>query len=294
MFSKRLFEIYLRLIKRNYLSVNNLIEVYEKNAIDEELYGLMMIKGDLDILKEVIKYNFPYLNGVFVLDGSKNWKESRSILESSGKVECYIRDSDLPKSYRSPLRDGVRQVLLEKIQEKVGHRGYIIILHSDEIYYDMNPKLLIASMKKYQVDAIIIRAVHFFLHSSCKDSYQYNKDISVIKQVKYACFPGYKEFRIFKNRADIYYKIDQHSRVIPLGLRTWALTDFPVRHYLYRSIEQMKNSSFDRSKRSWQSYGYEWMKREDYFVDCLPGYKFTRYIPENKIILNGKTGKFLN
>lgn len=256
------------------------------------LYGILMMRGDLDVLEEVLKCNSSFFQAIFVLDGTDDWRASERILNKFQNIQGIFRDKDLPKVYQRPPRDGARQVLLEDIQNKYGYDGYIVILHSDEMFFDYPPTLLAQVMAIRNIEAISVKNVHFFLHVSMKDSYTYNPEISVVDQVRYACFPGFPEDRIFKNKPGLYYEIQRHGRVIPCGLANLVRTNFPIRHYLYRYPNQMRNNAADRSGRNWQNYGSDWMSHQtDLFVDCLPGYAFSKYVPPGSRILNGETGE---
>jgi hypothetical protein len=293
MFIKRAFS---RFIKKNYLSVEDLLRIKGKqgsyNVIN--LYGALMMRGDLDILDEVLNWNFRFFKGIFILDGTEEWQQSNKIVKKYPNIDFYMRDDELGPEYNIPPKDGARQVLLDAIQVKYAFDGYIVILHSDEIFYDFPPSLLAIAMEYYGVDALSIKNVHFFLHSSMKNEYIYNPHKSVIDQLCYACFPGYKELRIFKNKKGLRYDVNRHSQVIPDGLNTWADSSFPLRHYLYRSPKQTIKNISDRSERGWQLYGQSWINKEsNLFVDCLPGYKFSKLIPAGKRLLNGETGEFI-
>lgn len=263
--------------------------------LPENLYGALMMRGDLDILEEVMDCNHRYFRGIFVLDGTDPWQDSKRILDKYPNIDFYIRDEDLGPDYHKPLKDGARQVLLEAIQKKYGTDGYIFNLHSDEMYFDIPPRVLAAHMYRAGADVAVVRNVHFFLHSSMRDTYVYDPDASVVNQVPFACFPGWPEHRVYKNRPQLKYDKNHHSSTVPGGLEKGIVTGYPVRHYIYRSEVQMKQNALDRWQRKWQNYGFEWMKKnESCYVDCLPGYQFTRHIPAGRKILNGATGELAN
>jgi hypothetical protein len=252
-----------------------------------------MMRNDLDIFEEVMDCNHVFFRAIFVLDGSDDWRRSKAILEKYPNVEFYCRDEELGPEYDRPVRDGARQVLLEAIQASYGTDGYIFLLHSDEMYYDCPPGALVNAMERLDVDVAEVRNVHFFLHSSMKGRYSYDPNKSVIEQLPFACFPGWPEIRIFKNKRGLQYDINEHGRCAPYGLSRPVLTDFPVRHYLYRSEEQMRKAAVDRSSRGWQTYGVKWMaRRGTCYVDVLPGYKFSKQVPPGIKLLSGNTGDF--
>lgn len=255
------------------------------------LYGLLMMRGDLDVLEEVLDCNYHYFREIFVLDGTEIANDSKKILDKYSNIKLVIHDKDLPVEYNRPPRDGARQILLEAIQKKYGYDGYIAVLHSDEMFLDYPPSLLVYGMKHYHLDLVSVNNVHFFLHSLMREHFVYDPSKSVVSQIQYACFPGYREFRMFKNKPGLYYLPNEHSRVVPHGLSCPGKTQFPIRHYLYRSPNQMLSNASDRATRNWQNYGLGWMdKSDERFVECLEGFTFAKQIPLGSRIVNGETG----
>lgn len=280
--------------KPDLLSIQNMLRIQKKHDVNKppNLYGMLMMRGDLDVLEEVLRCNAPYFRAIFVLDGTEQADESKKILDKFPTIESVIHDRDLPEEYNRPPRDGARQVLLEAIQKKFGYDGYIAVLHSDEMFFDYPPSLLVGAMKHFDIDSVSVNNVHFFLHSSIKNQYNYETSKSVVSQIQYASFPGYREMRLFKNKPGLYYHPNEHSRVVPHGLKGSVKTLFPIRHYLYRSPDQMVSGASDRAKRDWQKYGSGWMEKSDErFVDCLEGYAFAKRIPPGSRIINGETGE---
>ncbi len=276
------------------LTVPDLLDIQEKRHSEQvpNLYGALMMRGDLDILEEVMDCNHHYFQGIFVLDGTTDWQGSKNILNKYSNVELYLRDRDLGPEYEQPPKDGARQALLEAIQEKYGYDGFIVTLHSDEMFYDYPPTLLVGAMERYKIDALSVNNIPFFLHSTMREAYVYVPGKPVVEQVRYASFPGFSEFRIFKNKPGLRYCLNEHSRVIPHGVQSLGKTTFPLRHYLYRSVDQMRASAVDRYKRDWQGYGFNWMQKEpDVFLERLPNFSFAKYIPQCVRILNGESGE---
>jgi hypothetical protein len=258
-----------------------------------KLVGLLMMRNDHDILPQVLDCNMPHFEAVYVLDGSDDHDHTLAILARfADKLAGVYRDSDLPPDYHQPPRDGARQFLLDKIKADIGDDGWIFCLHSDEMFYDVSPERMVLVAEERNCDLISIRNVHFFLHTSQKDDYHYDPRVPVMEQIKFACFPGFRERRAFKNRPHIRYDINRHSGIVPFGLTRELRSSFAVRHYLYRSPEQMLKSIDDRFARNWQSYGKVWYEaKQTCFVDILPKYySFTRRIEVGQRILDGIQG----
>jgi len=252
----------------------------------------MMMRNDHDILPQVLECNLPHFDAIYVLDGSEDSEGTRAIFSKhADKVRGIYRDSDLPSAYGRPPRDGARQFLLEKIKADIGDEGWVFCLHSDEMFYDLSPKAMVGAAEQYGCDCILVRNVHFFLHSSQEKTYRYDPDAPVFDQIRFASFPGFPELRAFKNGPAIAYEINRHSCVMPDGLARMLQTPFAVRHYLYRDPAQMLTNMKDRFERGWQTYGKRWHdERQSCFLDVLPGYEFSCEVRRDQKIIDGITG----
>jgi len=259
-----------------------------------KLVGLLMMRNDHDILPQVLACNMRYFDAVYVLDGSDDHEQTRAIFSAySGKLAGMYRDSELPSAYDRPPRDGARQFLLERIKADLGDEGWIFCLHSDEMFFDVEPAHMVDAAEQMKCDLISISNVHFFLHSSQEADYHYDPRIPVMEQIRFACFPGFPERRAFKNLPNISYDVNHHGSVVPFGLGRELRSPFPVRHYLYRYPEQMIQNIEDRFARNWQAYGKHWYEeKRSCFVDILPGYyRLTKKIEPGQRILDGVLGK---
>jgi len=245
-----------------------------------------MFRGDLDVLDEVLKNNCQFFDAVYALDGSC-WGKPKQIIEKHKNIVFYVRDVHLPPEYK-PIRDGARQFLLQKIQKDHPDGGWITLLHSDEIFLDVNPRDVAEESAKEGFGVVGWRLVNFFLHISEKNTYKYDESKSVVDQVTWACFPGWVELRQFRYDSRTKYNIRNHFCTIPTNCGETRLTSYPLRHYLYRSPEQMRNNAEDRINRGWQTYG-KWMNDSPVFVDCLPCYTRAVKVGRRKI-LNGDSG----
>lgn len=252
-------------------------------------YGLLMMRGDLDILREVMSKNSPFFDEIYVLDGTEDHLASSEIIKSFKNVVFYVRDVDLGKQYH-PIGAGARKVLYDELASRHPGDGWVTLLHSDEIFYDANPRVVAEESDALGFDHTIWRNVHFFLHSSEESGYSFDPSRPASDQVTWACFPGWGETRQFKNAKGLFYRQDQVLRVDPYGTSRPRFTSYPIRHYLYRDPDQMRKNNEDRSSRGWQHYG-QWMNGRSCFTDCLPGYEFSKKIGPHQRIKDGIMGE---
>jgi len=261
------------------------------SPVAPDLFGMLMMKDDHDVLEEVLDCNARHFKALFVLDGSDDYQRTQRILSRYPNVEFYLRDAQLDSHFVRPPRDGARQVLLEAIQSRYGTSGIIFILHSDEMFYDLPPGVLAAVLMEHNLDAVGVSNMHFFLHTSMEGHYYRDPARPIVEQIEHACFPGVPEVRAFRNQPGLAYQPNEHGKVEPHGLTRVAHTSFPLRHYLYRTEEQMRRNALDRSTRGWQGYG-QWMTEQSCYVDKLPGdfMKFSQRIAPGERLANGRDG----
>jgi hypothetical protein len=266
-------------------------------------YGLMLVRGDEDILDEVMRRNHRFFDAIYVLDGTEDNSQTSKIIKSYPNVEFYVRDADLPEAY-TVCGDGMRGVLLDELKRRHGHEGWVTLLHSDEIFYDVDPRYVVYNVDPEGVEMVEWTSVPFFLHTSQKNSYKYDKTKSIVEQVTWAAFPGWPEIRQFKNKEGILYSKKQYMQTWPNGLGQGDLcfcTYNALRHYMYRDPAIALRVAKDRTSRGFCHYG-EWViKAGSCFVDVLPDntlpntvhrhFNFAANVGPNKIILNGRFGQ---
>jgi calcineurin-like phosphoesterase family protein len=96
------------------------------------IIGLMLIRNENDILREVLAEHFKFSDHIFVLDGTtEDSKLSKEICQSFENISHYT-ENQLPSHYPHPIRDGCRQFLVERAREKFGAQGWFVILHGDD------------------------------------------------------------------------------------------------------------------------------------------------------------------
>lgn len=250
-------------------------------------YGLLMFRDDQDILAEVLEHNHRFFDGIFVLDGTEDNTATAAVVRRFSNIEFYMKDADLPPEYHPP-RCGARQALLQEIQKQHGHEGWITVLHSDEIFIDADPREVAERADAEGCDHIIWANVPFFLHTSQEAQYKYDPVRSVVEQVTWAALPGFPENRQFKNLPGLRYDVRKHLQTIPSGASKKRPPRNPaLRHYLYRSPEQMLANARDRIARGWQDYGRWMIERGSCFIDALPGFPIARQLKSGEQLEGG-------
>lgn len=226
--------------------------------------GIMVIRNENDILKQVMDSCVQYCDEIFVLDGTDEDPElSRAICTSYPNVTHYTEDA-LPAEYPRPVRDGCRQFLLEKARERYGYRGWFVLLHGDEIFVDTPPNII----RKYgrYFGCITLDSPVFFIHKE-QEPFSFDINKSLLQQIYWYSGPGWPETRIFKNAPGVNYDPSKHG-VVPDGVLINYKTTCKIRHFTFRSPEQQIKRAKDRTETTkWQTGGYDTVKRGSYYLD---------------------------
>lgn len=234
--------------------------------------GLLFIKDEEDVLKEVMDNNAQYFEEILVLDGSETDACIR-ILDNYPNIKFYGTDEGNGQSgYKREIKDHFRQVLLNKARELYGTGNWITLLHGDEIFND-NPNHVIEEAESQNADCIRWHALQYFPHRSNMDAYFHDpqwKEKTVTEKFKHHC-KGFFEDRQFFDDGTISYPGEEGNPVRPKGLKG-VFPHFPgeiwpsYRHYTYRSPEQLTRRI--QTNRTWQPCDYQF-----FFPECLMGFK---------------------
>ncbi|MDD5358536.1 MAG: hypothetical protein PHX80_05275 [Candidatus Nanoarchaeia archaeon] len=224
------------------------------------LIGLLLSKDDGDIIHDVMTEYNRYFDTIFCIDASSD--NSLEIIKSFPKVEYAVHESELG-IIGSQLKDGIRQLLLSKIQDVYGYDGWIFPIHSDEVFWG-DPASLVDVALSEGANVLNCLVAHFILH---EQDYKTETQVNITDR-KHYYFMGQCENCGFKNQLGLYYNFFEHMRTIPHGfypLKT-ASKVLVRRHYNMRNIEQLKKRAIDRIETGWQP-AYKNILSDPYITD---------------------------
>ena len=210
------------------------------------LIGMLLSKDDGDIIQDVMTEYNRYFDTIFAIDASID--NSLEIIKSFPKVEYAISDKELGIN-TAMLKDGVRQLLLSRIQDTYGYDGWIFPIHSDEVFFG-DPRHLVEDAMGENTNVLNCLVAHFILH---KDDHK-TDHLSHICDRKLHYFMGQAENCGFKNQKGLYYNFFEHMRTIPHGFYPLnTCSRFIIRrHYNMMTPEQLKKRAEDRLATGWQ------------------------------------------
>jgi len=155
----------------------------------------------------------------------------------------------LPKEY---VKDGVRQLLLEKAQKMFGYDGWIFSIQGDEIFHgDVRKFVETVGPGGNRLNCLV---AYFVMHESESETvYKEDRNLPVQKRRLYY-FMTFPENCGYKNEKGLYFNFWEHMRIIPYGPSppTWPAPMIVRKHYPMRDPEQWRMRILDRVERGWQ------------------------------------------
>lgn len=225
--------------------------------------GILVMRDENDILEEYLNKVVPFYDKILVLDGSDD-NEGENICSKFSEVIFYEKDKNVIKGKSN---DSIRGFLWEQAKTLVNDKHWVAVLHPDE-FPEGNPLDVMEEHKG--ATSIAICNMHFFLHTSQKDGWSFEKGDLIEPRMKWYMAPGWTEYRYFK--FDRKYKYNsEHGWVIPpQSLEIPVHTDFRHKQYSYRSRDQVLKRAITRWESDWQQNDYCLvLETNDIFFDTL-------------------------
>lgn len=210
----------------------------------EKQAGILIMKDENDILDEYLRKITNYFDKILVLDGSDD-DQGRSICSKYSEVIFYEKDKNvLDKSNDSTTRG----FLWEKAKQLVYNKSWVGILHPDE-FPSGNVLTMLEKYKDTHYDVIAVYNRHYFLHTSQKDTWNFEPGSPIEDKLKWYMAPGHCEDRYFRFNNSLIYS-DRHCTTMPCNVGP-TVVDQSVYHkqFTYRS----KSQSLKRAKTRWDS-----------------------------------------
>jgi len=213
------------------------------------LIGLLLTRNEEDIIGEVMEEYSRHFDAILAFDSSDD--RTLEIIKSFPNVKYAIseKESRLPREY---IRDGIRQLLLDKAQKMFGHDGWMFSIQGDEIFHgDLKAFVETVGPSGNRLNCLV---AYFVLHTSERESV-YKEDRSLpVQQRRLFYFMTFPENCGFKNEKGLYFDFSEHMRIIPHGPTppVWPATMIIRKHYPMRDPEQWRMRIKDRVERGWQ------------------------------------------
>lgn len=232
--------------------------------------GLLIMKDENDILEEYLTKITKSFDKILILDGSDDY-EGRDIASKFSEVIFYERDENI----KDIINDSTtRGFLWEQAKNLVDNKQWVGILHPDE-FPEHDPldllRMVEANKESYKdFKSISVKNLHFFLHSSQREEWSFEKGDLIEPKMKWFMGPGHTERRFFVFDKNLSYG-RHHSTTVPPQAE-WPLleTDFRFKQFSYRSKEQILKRAKTRFESNWQKDDYLLvLETQDMFFDTL-------------------------
>ena len=279
-----LFKLFIRKLRSLFIRIGFYIKhtpfrKLPKFDPNKRMIGIMMIRNENDILREVLENQTTFFDRIFVLDGTEPYEEflkGKAIMDEFDEVKLVIRDSDTDGPF--PVKDGARHYLLKEVRARYGFDNWIGVLHGDE-FFTRDPRSFIKMVNPYLTPVVNVRLCHFFIHSSDARNWEQIQALPVEKRITHYMWPGTPENRFFFDSGTVDYDPAVHFLVVPDNLRVKRKFDnLIIKGFNYRTPDQMDKRASQRIDSGWQIYHYKHITNEQlYFIDSLhvPGYEPT-------------------
>jgi len=233
----------------------------------EKQLGILIMKDENDILEEYLNKITQYYDPIYVLDGSDS-EEGRDICGKFPEVVFYEKDKNVIEGKST---DAIRGFLWEKAKREVIGKKWVAILHPDE-FPESDPLVMLEAVNFYspETTSIIVRSLHFFLHTSQKEDWKFEKGDTIESLMKWHMAPGMTEYRFFKFDARYSYS-EAHHQVIPSGADSGSLLldKFRIKQFSFRTPEQARERIKTRIDSGWSPYDYMGFPEGEVFVETL-------------------------
>jgi hypothetical protein len=225
--------------------------------------GLLIMRDENDILEEYLSRIICFYDKILVLDGSED-DQGSEICSKFPEVIFYEKDKNVIEGISN---DSIRGFLWNQAKSLVDDKEWVAVLHPDE--FPIGDPLIMLDQYP-DATSIIIRNLHFFLHTSQRDTWSFNQGDLIESKMKWYMAPGCLEYRYFRFNKNYIYN-NQHRLVIPPdALSNSCVTDFTHKQFSYRSKDQVLKRAQTRWDSGWQPDDYCLvLETGDIFFDTL-------------------------
>jgi hypothetical protein len=217
------------------------------------LVGLLIMREENDILLEYLLHITQYIDRIYVLDGSDDWETGHAICKRFKEVVWYKRDVDVIQSGERKT-DGIRGFVWEAIKaDSMSHRyEWVAVLHPDEFWLDDHRHML--KVLDPHIDNVHVVSIHGFIHKGQEPLWEFKPKQSIFDKTCWGMHSEtHKEARFFRNRHDLKYNTNAHSRTTPLNCKGDYYAETKLLQCTYRNKEQVLTRLKKNIEHQWQT-----------------------------------------
>ncbi len=190
------------------------------------IYCLMTVKNEIDILPDVIDSALHWANKIIILDNNSNDGCIEYIQKISNEDERII----FWGVYKGPFTDAIRQRVFQDYKHIANVGDWWCRLDADEIYID-NPRVFLEDLN-HRVDYVKCASFQYYL---TEDMVTPGIDKNYKDLSHYKC--NWSEIRFFKFKKDTIWLPKMNW---PINIYKSADNFVRLKHFQYRNIQQIK------------------------------------------------------
>lgn len=198
----------------------------------------MVVKNEADIIEYTINRALNWASYIVIMDNNSSDETTDIIKRLSARNEKII----FWGRYEGAFRDSLRAIVFNDYKHLSKPGDWWCRLDADEIYID-NPLDFIAEANSCGVDHIYSASFQYYLTKN--DSILLEETPSEFAPERYSYYKcDWSEIRFVKITTDTIWPLNFAQ---PLFLRKPSLQRIKLKHYQYRSIQQMQKRYNDRA-----------------------------------------------
>ena len=237
-----------------------------------KIFSILVFKNEVDILQYTIDKALVWSDYILIVDNMSNdgsWELINKIYQNNPKILIWGQ-------YGGEFTNTIRQMVFNHYQRLMHYGDWICRLDADEIYID-NPKDFLTALPA-TCDCIYNKSFQFYF---TEKDYEYelaNGYQNFDERLKYY-LPNHSEIRFVKYCPYSYWLQNMdwpHSRLYP------AAMCIRLKHFQYRSINQIKNRLYDRIHNSGK--GHFAHEKKEFWNKGIPNYVPSAFEREYRIV----------
>lgn len=208
---------------------------------DCKIFALVVVKNEDDIIYDVIESATQWAEKIFIMDNMSTdttWEKLKKISDKYNNVILWGQ-------YGGKFNEGLRQILFKEYRHFASENDWWCRLDGDEFYID-DPRSFIRKLPE-RIDHIYNASFQYYYTEQ-----DYDRDLSKTPGNGYS---DYESLRWYKcNHSEIRFVKNKQS-ICWLQYEGWPCnllyptTDrIRLKHFQYRSLEQIKNRAYLRSE----------------------------------------------
>jgi len=198
-----------------------------------KVFALVVVKNEGDIIFDTIESATTWADKIFILDNMSTDDTWEKLTKLEKKYENVI----LWGQYSGKFNEGLRQILYREYRSYADKDDWWCRLDGDEFYID-NPKVFLGKLSN-NIDHVYNASFQYYLTENDYNSQiaeGNHSDFTYKSMEWYKC--NHSEIRFVKNKPNICWT---QKEGWPCNLLNAATSRIRLKHFQYRTIEQIKN-----------------------------------------------------